>query len=589
MLHKESARPFFFDGGFGTYYSKISPVGGICEQGNLDDPATVLRIHREYIAAGVDAIKTNTFGANSMLIADPARREAVVRQGWQLARQAAAGTDVQVYADIGYIHTEEEGALQEYLRLAELFIDCGARHFLFETLAEFQVLTPALAAIKARVPEAQILVSFAVSQDGFSKKGHSCKTLLRAACQNPHVDGAGLNCICGPTHMLQLLRGLEPGGKPLLAMPNAGYPASVGGRTIYRDNADYFAGRIAEIAAQGAAYVGGCCGTTPVHIARMVQLLSQKDADAAPALETKERRFTQPAQAPPHNSFKEKLEAGRRVIAVELDPPAGIDLSYLLSATEQAKAAGADIITLADSPLGRTRADSMMVAARLRRETGAEVLPHLCCRDRNQIGLKATLLGGHLEGLRNIFVVTGDPVAQTDRAAGRGVFSFHALSLIPFLQELNSQVFSPEPYYIGAALNVNAPRFDKELERAKRKQAAGAGFFMTQPIFTPQAAENLARAYQGLERKILAGVLPVAGYRNALFLSNEVSGIEIAPDLLERLRKAAPEQATALSLELSIQIIEQVRGTCDGYYLMAPLRRIDLVLQLIEYIRRMTP
>ncbi len=585
-MQKTTARPFLFDGGFGTYYNKLSPGESSCELGNLSDPATVLQIHREYIAAGVDAIKTNTFGANRLLIEDPDRLEATVRAGWQLARQAAEGSGVQVYADIGYIHTDEPWAPEAYLQLAELFLDCGAGQFLFETLAEFEPLIPALAAIKARQPEAHIIVSFAVSQDGFSQKGHHYKPLLRAARQNPHVDVAGLNCICGPTHMLQLLQGLEPHRKPLVAMPNAGYPASIGGRTVYRDNADYFARRIADIAALGAGYLGGCCGTTPAHIAQMVRRLSGQPAGGGQAPAAQERPFAQPAG---ESLLRKKMEEGRRVIAVELDPPPDIDLTHLLSATRQAMTAGADVITLADSPLGRTRADSMMVAARLRRETGSEVLPHLCCRDRNQIGLKATLLGGHLEGLRNLFVVTGDPVPQTDRSSGRGVFNFHSLSFIPFLQELNSQIFSPEPYFVGAALNVNAPRFAAELERAKRKEAAGAGFFMTQPIFTPQAEENLAMAHNALQSRVLAGILPVAGYRNALFLSNEVSGIEIAPELLEQLKEADPQQAAAISLGLSTEIIRRVQDACDGYYLMTPLKRIDLVVRLIETIRSMKP
>ena len=585
-MERKSTRPLFFDGGFGTYYNKISPVGGSCELGNLDDPATVLRIHREYIAAGAQAIKTNTFGANATLIANPDRLQAVIKEGWRLAEQAVEDTDVLIFADIGYIHTDEEWVQEEYLRLAQLFIECGAKHFLFETLAEFEVLTPALAAIKAKLPEAHIIVSFAVSQDGFSKKGCYYKTLVQAARQNPHVDAVGLNCICGPTHMLQLLRELEPHEKPLSAMPNAGYPASIGGRTVYRDNTNYFARRMADMAALGVTYLGGCCGTTPAHIAEMVQALSQGAEGESKAGAADKRPFAQPAVA---NPFAQKLGAGQRVIAVELDPPADIDLTHLISAAQQAKIAGADVITIADSPLGRTRADSMMVAAKLRREVGVEVLPHLCCRDRNQIGLKATLLGGHIEGLRNLFVVTGDPVAQTDRTGGKGVFSFHSLSLIPFVQELNSQIFSPQPYFIGAALNVNAPRFGPELERAKHKQAAGAGFFMTQPIFTPQAAQNLALARQTLEGKILAGILPVAGYRNALFLNNEVSGIEISEELLEQLKEADPQQATALSLELSINLIEQVKGYCDGFYLMTPLRRIDLILPLIKHIRSVKP
>ncbi|MGL4369838.1 MAG: methylenetetrahydrofolate reductase, partial [Spirochaetota bacterium] len=261
------------------------------------------------------------------------------------------------------------------------------------------------------------------------------------------------------------------------------------------------------------------------------------------------------------------------------------DAGFLLSSARLIRLAGADIITIADSPLSRTRADSIMLAAKVKRETGAEVMPHLSCRDRNHIAVKGALLGAAIENISAVLAITGDPLPQSGKGE-KGVFSFNSFSLMQYIQSLNSDVFTAAPFIIGGALNVSASNFDIELKRAEKKTAQGASFLMTQPLFSRQSIQNFLKAKKRLACTLLAGILPIAGYRNALFLNNEVSGISIPDEIIEKLKDTEREEAAKISLSFCRQIIDAVFAEADGFYIMTPLKRTDLVAECITYIRK---
>lgn len=581
-MRKDIPRPLFFDGAFGTYYHKISGKNAFCENANLNERETVVGIHREYIQAGARAIKTNTFGANSLLSADRQAVAEIIKNGYFLACQAAADTGALVFADIGCITGEEEAISREYKELTQLFLSLGAKNFLFETMPALSALIPALRQIRQACPDACWIVSFAVSQDGYTTKGSFYKDLIAAAVKDPDIDAVGINCLCGPSHALSLIKELDIRGKAFSAMPNAGYPTTINGRTVYQEDSAYFSEKLREIRALGVEILGGCCGTTPAHIrAAIARIAEEADAPyyAQPADAKEEQR---PAF---QSDLQRRFDSGRKLIAVELDPPPDTRFDYLIPAAKKAGQTGADVITVADSPLARARADSILTAAKLKREAGIDVLPHLSCRDRNHIGIKAALIGAYMEDIHNIFAITGDPVAETERGMSRGVFSFNAYNLLSFINSLNTELFSQAPFFAGAALNVNAANFDAELMRAHRKLKNGAQFLMTQALFMPRAAENLIHAKKELGCRILAGIMPVAGYKNALFLNNEVAGIEIPQSVIESFRDKPAPQVQALSVAYSIGIIDSVYDHCDGFYLMTPLKKIDLVCSLIEAIR----
>ncbi|MGL6174322.1 MAG: bifunctional homocysteine S-methyltransferase/methylenetetrahydrofolate reductase [Cellulosilyticaceae bacterium] len=584
MLNFSTYKPtFLFDGGFGTYYSQFISSTDYCERANLSHPNLVYRIHKEYLEAGANAIKTNTFGVNSLLF-DQEEISQIISSGYQIALSATEGTDAKVFADIGYINLATESTPTEYLYLADLFISCGAKHFLFETLAEYEVILPAVEHIKRLVPDAYIIVSFAVTQDGYTQNGHYYKDLLYKASTHSAINTVGLNCICGPSHILNLIKSLDLQTLSFSAMPNAGYPATINGRIIYRDNAEYFSQKLVDIAALGVTALGGCCGTTPEHIRLTIQKLADVSTPSFSALTVSP---AQPQSSGTIGSFEKLLSLSKKTIAVELDPPINTDCTHILSAAKLLKEAGADIITVADSPLARTRADSILLAAKIKREIGIEVLPHLSCRDKNHIGIKGSLLGANIEGVHNILAITGDPVAQTDRGHCKGVFNFNSFNLISFINSLNSEVFTDTPFYIGGALNVNTPQFEHELNRAMHKKENGANFFLTQPLFSEESVANLHLAYSQLDCKILAGILPFASYRNALFLNNEVSGITIPDEVLASVQDKTPEEVIPLSIAFSSQIINQCFDSCDGFYLMTPLKKTELICELIKQIRKL--
>ena len=585
LLGSTQKRPlFFFDGAFGTYYYQKSKQNPYCEYANLDDPDTVFQIHREYIDAGVHAIKTNTFGANSLLTKDTGRIAAIIQNGFSIAQAAAANTNIKVFADIGFINSEDEGVHKEYENNARLFIECGAKYFIFETLAEFEEVVPALRLIKSKVPESVILVSFAVSQEGFTSRGCYYKNILDAAAQNEYTDIVGLNCLCGPSHMYQLLKSLEAPAKPLSAMPNSGYPSAMNGRTVYQDNTEYFSDRADQIHSLGVKILGGCCGTTPAHIREMIRRIGDKpDISARDSAE----KTPHEQKKVPQNSLKNSFEADKKIIAVELDAPTDLDCGFLTDSASKVRIHGADLITIADSPLARTRADSIMIAAKVKRDTGVNVIPHLCCRDRNHIGIKAALIAGKIENIDNILVITGDPVSQTDRGEYKGVFNFNSAGLISFIRRLNEEIFAAAPYYIGGAINPNALQFSAELKRAGQKISNGAEFLLSQPVFTDQAVENLKLAKKELGCRILAGILPIAGYKNALFLNNEVSGITIPETLIAEMKNVSGDEARIISIKFCMDIVKKTYSTCDGYYIMTPLKKVDLVCDLIRNIRSM--
>lgn len=571
-----------FDGAFGTYYAALAQTDVPCETANRTDPDTVLQIHREYIAAGVQAIKTNTFSCNPVFFAEEPDEdwEQLLTAGYSLACQAVQDTPVRVFADIGPIAS---GTSDDYLAVANAFLSLGASDFLFETQPDLEPLIPVFAAIKAQRPNAYILISFATAQDGFTRTGKSCATLLQSAAALADVDAVGLNCICGPTHLLRLVREILPLSKPFSAMPNAGYPTAAGGRTVYLNNATYYAEKLSELAAAGCSILGGCCGTTPAHIRAFADLQSLRRS--VPFTAPAGPRDTQESVAIRPNAFRSRLSAGtHKVVAVEIDPPQSGDFTQIFDAARTMREIGVDVLTFADSPLSRTRADSMVTAASVAMTCDIPVLPHLTCRDRNQIALKGSLIAANALGVSNVLALTGDPVADTDRSGASGVFSLNSYGLVHLIHEMNSSFFSTNPFYIGAALNLNVLNFDVELRRALRKCEAGAQYFLTQPVFSDESLENLHKAHEVLPAKILAGIFPVASYKNALFLNNEVSGITIPDDFLDRLNRAAPSDIPQLSAEFSLDMARKAAPDCDGFYLMTPLRRFDIVRLLAEQI-----
>ncbi|HEY8423474.1 MAG TPA: bifunctional homocysteine S-methyltransferase/methylenetetrahydrofolate reductase, partial [Clostridia bacterium] len=557
-----------------------------CELANIRDRQTVLRIHKEYIQAGADAIKTNTFGANSALGLDFETVESIIKSGYEIAQNAVQNTDVQVFADIGPIPSldKEKDISQEYIKIADIFLGLGAKNFLFETMPEYNVLKPVLKHIKKTNPQSFIIVSFAAALDGYTKSGLYYKHLLDKAQKDPNVDAIGLNCLCGPAHILQLVEEYLPKiVKPMSVMPNAGYPENIGNRVVYIDNADYFSKKILKLRQYGIKILGGCCGTSPLHIQKSRLLLNSFNGESF--LQNNNIEITQEPVKVFANAFYDKLLNNLFPIAVELKAPADTKIDYLIKGAADLKAVGTDLITIADSPLSRARADSFIISSKIKREAKIDVLPHITCRDKNIISIKASLLGVNIEGVNNVFVVTGDPIIATDRSSIKGVFDFNSIGLIKYIDSLNQTVFVENPFLIGAALNTNALNFDHELERAKKKIQAGAKFFLTQPVFSEEGIQRIKKAKDALNTYILAGIIPPSSYKNAVFLNNEVSGISIPQKLIQDMKESSnPEE---VSFEYAMNIIKALKKVCDGLYIINQSKKTDLVSRIVSTARKL--
>ena len=579
-------RPLLFDGGMGTYY-KAKP-GQECEQANLLDPDGILTVHRAYLEAGADAIKTNTFGLPRMAAAQNPMWEAMADEGWKLAAQAAAKTSAAVFADLGPApDTEALPAAQIYTALAERFVALGAKNFLFETLSSDAGVAEAARQIKEAVPDAFVLVSFAVLPDGYTREGRHCAELVRSMTACGAVDAVGLNCVSAPGAMRALVQQLGETKLPLAVMPNAGYPVVTRTRVQYQGKPEYFARELARLAAEGVRILGGCCGTTPAHIAALRAALDAlpETLPAAPAAAVS---TAAKPEVEKDDAFLRKLNAGKKVIAIELDSPKDADLTGYLDGARRLQAAGADLLTIADCPIARARMDSSLVACRVHRELGLNVLPHMTCRDRNLNATKALLLGLYAEGVREVLAITGDPIPSAERDEVKSVYQFNSRKLAQYIVSLAGEGREmPSPLTVFGALNLNARNFDVELRRAVEKLENGMTGFLTQPVLSEQAVQNLQQARQtlGPEAKILAGILPVVSQRNAIFMENEVNGIHVDAAIIDRfagLDRAAGEE---LGIEISVQAAKAALPYADGFYLMTPFNRVALMERLIARLK----
>lgn len=576
--------PLVFDGGMGTYY-KAAP-GLACEQANTADPDGVLAVHRAYLEAGAQALKTNTFGLTAMAARQEPGWQALADAGCALAVQAAQDK-AYVFADLGPVpDTEERPAGQVYTEVVERMLDQGAEYFLFETLSSDAGVLEAVQAIRARCPHAFVLVSFAALPDGYTREGLACSQLLQRMQASGLVDAAGLNCVSAPGAMAALVQQLGRQGLPLSVMPNAGYPVVARSQVRYQGKPAYFAKTLAALAGRGVRILGGCCGTTPEHIRALAEALEEQPA-LGPA-------FAEPGAVPAahqpaetEDAFLCKLRSGQPVIAVELDSPKTADLSGYLASARRLQQAGADILTIADCPVARARMDAALVACRVHRELGLCVLPHMTCRDRNLNATKALLLGLAAEGIGEVLAITGDPIPTAERDEVKSVYQFNSRKLAQYILSLAGEGGLPARMAVFGALNLGARNFAVELRRAEEKLACGMTGFLTQPVLSTQALENLRLARQtlGSRAKLLAGVLPVVSLRNAQFLDSEVNGIQVEPELLQRfagLDKAAGE---ALGLEVAFGAAKAALPYADGLYLMTPFQRVGLMETLIARIR----
>lgn len=593
MEYRDSARVrellaqgvLLFDGATGTALCAQSGEGEAVERLCLTQPQRVLALHRAYLAAGCKAIKTNTFAAHvSLACENKDDQKTLIRAAYDLARRAGDAYDAAVFADIGPAPTDADSAAACYIAMAEQYLNVGATCFLFETMQSGEGLAEAAAYIKAFCPDAWIMVSFAADADGFTRAGEQASALALQMSACGAVDAIGLNCICGAYHIRQLLSTLDVGDKWMSAMPNAGYPHVEEGRTYYDSAPAYYAQQVMECVKAGARIVGGCCGTTPEHIRQIARLLG---TPMPPRVRMGDEKAAQPPEKGCRSRILRRLEQGRRITLVELDPPRSADIGGFMEGARQLEQAGADAITIADCPIGRARMDSSLLACKLSRELGIEALPHMTCRDRNVNATKALLLGLSMENVHNVLVVTGDPIPTGDRGSVKSVYQFNSRVLAKFIRGLGESG-EAEPFFVCGGLNINAVRFDSELDRAKEKMDCGVSAFLTQPVLSEQAALHLERAMDELHgAKLIGGLFPVVSEKNARFLQSEVHGITVDEAVVRAYAGLDRAQGEDMAVRLCREAASRISPFVDGYYMMTPFQRVELVCRVIRATRNL--
>ncbi len=586
-----------FDGAFGTYYAYLYDTKELPELANVRYPERVRRIHEEYIGAGARVIRTNTFASNTFTLRKSLEEvQENIRQGYGLAKEAlqnavkgldgAAGEanarkkEIYIAADIGQIPCEnqadKERVAEEYVAICRTFMEEGADIFVFETMSDLEDIREALEFIGDK---AFVIVQFSVNQFGYSRSGLSARKLISQAEQSEAIDAVGFNCGVGPGHMQQIIRGVHFSGTKLLtALPNAGYPQIVQNRMIFDNkNMDYFAEKVCDIAADGAEIVGGCCGTTPEYIKKISEkLVSVKT--------TKSVKIQVPTQVPlpkSNGAFWAGKE-GKKLIAVELAPPLGSDDEKLMDAAHLLLKSGVDVLTFPDSPSGRTRADSILMAEKVARETGICVMPHICCRDKNAIAMRSQLLGAHINQIKNFLVITGDPIPSVVRNSIKSVFNFDSVGLMRIMSDMNEDQFAATPISYGGAINQGRRNLDVEIGRVKKKMEAGASFFLTQPVSTRDGVERLRRIKEETGARILCGIMPFVSLKNATFMKNEMTGIDVTDEVLSRYREdMTREEGEQVGIALAREMMALTEDFVDGYYFSFPFNRVSMLEKIL--------
>lgn len=576
--------PLVFDGAMGTYYpDKSKRVMPECEMANLFDSEVIYEIHKEYVDAGAMAIKTNTFQANTVSLGtDFSVVKNVIEAGISLAKKAVEKTETLVFADVGPIPGNDEKSIDEHKEIIDIFLENGINDFLFETFSEIGTLKELAKYIKEKDEDAFIITSFAVGADGLTRTGEVGEDLLSEAAKSADIDAVGFNCVSGPLRLREYIEKINLPEKIISIMPNGGYPTVIKNRTYYSANKDYFSNATLQFLEYGVQIIGGCCGTRPEFIREITERISEYRYTKTRPEKKKHARLETPYT---ENLFRNKLEHGKKPIVVEFDPPKDLNMKRYMENVKALSNSGADGITIADCPVARVRVDASLTAYKIKNEIGIEPIVHMTCRDRNVNASKALLLGLNLENILNIITITGDPVPTAEKDEVKSVFQFNSTKFAALVSDMNEKIFTNK-MNIGAALNINANKFDLEIKRAQAKEKAGVNVFYTQPVISKTAVENLKIARKELKSYIMGGVMPIVSYKNALFMNSEASGIRLDDEIIERYKGLEREAASRLAVEITSDFMRQIADDVDGYYIITPFSRVEIVGELVQLFKR---
>lgn len=602
-----------FDGAMGTMlYSKGIYINRSYDELNLVAADLVREVHAEYVRAGADIIETNTYGANAVKL-QPYGLEASLREinirAAQIAREAA-GNRVFVAGAVGplglriepYGPTSFDEAKEMFTAQASALLEGGVDLFVLETFSDISELQQAIRAVR-ELCDLPIVAQVTIQMDGNTLFG-ATPEVFTAKLDEWGADVIGLNCGVGPAIVLNAIEKMRPlTERKLSAQPNAGLPRDVGGRQFYMCSPEYMAEYSRRIIQAGAKFVGGCCGTTPAHIKMIADAIRQfsprtqqvvvGESVAVAAHELKPPDVTVVPQAERSN-WSRKIANGEFVTTVEVLPPKGCNPWKTLDAIRLLKAAGVDGVNIPDGPRAQTRMGAMATALMVEREVGMESVLHYCCRDRNLLGMMSDLLGAAALGLRNLLLITGDPPKMGPYPDATAVFDIDAIGLTNMVNKLNhgldignNPIGEPTAFSIGVGVNPGAVNMDEELKRFEWKIEAGAEYAITQPVFDTGQLREFLKRIEHCRIPIVAGIWPLVSFRNAEFLHNEVPGVRVTPEIMERMRAASnisKEAGRDEGLKIGRESLLEVRDLIQGVQVSAPFGNVKYALEVFDVL-----
>jgi len=631
-----AAAPLLVDGGMGTLlFSRGVPQRACLEELVATHPELVGAAHREYLEAGAELIETLSFGANRHRLAAWGLEGSVGdlnRRAARIARESreVSGREALVGGSVGPLGSPARGmpAMSEatvrsvFREQIDGLLDGGSDLIVLETFSDLNQLV--LAVDEARqASDVPVIASLTFGEELRLADGSS-PMAAAAALVAAGADAVGVNCGAGPVACLDALDAMGRPAKGEAArsiMPNAGLPQRLDGRFVYAASPEYFGTVTPRLLAAGARILGGCCGTTPEHIAEMRTALDAFLAaglaadsgatapDAATAIAPSRpgpslvERASAGAgdDAPPPTRLAELLAARRFVVSVEIDPPRSIRIERTIEAARLLRDAGVDVVNVSDSAMARVRMSALSVAFGIQHDLDLECLVHCTTRDRNLMALESELLGAHALGVRNIIALTGDPPRIGDYPTGTGVWDVDSIGLIEILTRLNraedpsgASIGQRAGFTIACALDSTAADAATEWSRLERKLDAGAHLVMTQPLYSVgQVEAMLEEAHRrfgpgGFPVPVLLGVLPLVSTRHAEFLHNEVPGITI-PDGSRAAMRAAGERGSEVGIEMADRLLAEMEGEVAGTYIMPSFGRYEQCAELVRRIRARHP
>ncbi|HEY0459936.1 MAG TPA: bifunctional homocysteine S-methyltransferase/methylenetetrahydrofolate reductase [Pyrinomonadaceae bacterium] len=608
----ESGGIYVFDGAMGTrLYEKGIYINRSYDELNLINKDLVREVHEEYVRAGAEIIQTNTFSANYNKLQQfglDAQLRDINVSAVRIAREAAASKAL-VAGTIGplglriepYGPTSFDEAKAMFRQQAEALLEGGIDLFVLETFSDLSEIQQAINAVK-EISDLPIVAQIAIQMDGNTVFG-ATPEIFTKRLDDWGADVIGLNCSVGPALFLNALEKMrEVTNKKLSAQPNAGLPRDVQGRQMYMCSPEYMAEFSRRFIQVGASFIGGCCGTTPSHIKLLADAIRSVSPRSSAQVFVKqpatvEELTPQDVEVMPlekRSNWGSKIAGGKFVTSVEVLPPKGCDAEKTLASIKLLKEAGVDAVNVPDGPRAQTRMSAQATSVLIEREIGIESVLHYCCRDRNLLGMMSDLLGAAALGLRNLLIITGDPPKMGPYPDATAVFDIDSIGLTNMVNRLNhgldlgnNPIGKPTTFTIGVGVNPGAVNLEEEIRRFEWKVEAGAEYAITQPVFDTEQLRRFLDKIAHVRIPIIAGIWPLVSFRNAEFLHNEVPGVNVTPEILERMRIASEkgkEQAREEGILIARESLGEVRDAIQGVQVSAPFGNVKYALQVFEVL-----